>query len=144
MKLTSKERTGLRAMVELARYYGQGPIALSEVARAEGLPMSYLERVAASLRRAGLIESMRGAHGGYLLTHAPEDVSVGDVFRALEGTLISLDCVGEGRTPCSRQEICASRNVWQLVADRLSETLDRTTLADLVHEPIHGLKEPGA
>jgi Rrf2 family protein len=141
MKLTSKERTGLRAMVELARYYGQGPIALSEVARAEGLPMAYLERVAASLRRAGLIESMRGAHGGYLLAHAPEDVSVGDVFRALEGTLISLDCVGEGGTPCSRQEVCASRNVWQLVADRLRETLDRTTLADLLREPVQGLKE---
>jgi Rrf2 family transcriptional regulator, cysteine metabolism repressor len=141
MKLTSMERTGLRAMVEMARHHGQGPVALSEVARSEDLPMAYLERVAASLRRAGLIESVRGAHGGYMLTHPPENVSVGDVFRAVEGALLPLDCMGESGIPCSRQDVCASRNVWQMVADRLSETLDHTSLADLVREHLAGLKE---
>ncbi len=133
MKFTARERTALRAMVELAgRYHTGSPTALSEVARAQELSLPYLEQVAGSLRRAGLLESVRGAHGGYILAREPAAVRVGDVFRAVEGSLVNVECVGRDAVPCSRQEYCPARNVWQAVMERLEDTLDATTLADLV------------
>jgi len=119
-------------MVELARRYGQGPTSLSEVARAQDLPQPYLEHVVAELRRAGLLESVRGAHGGYLLAHAPQEISAGDVFRAVEGGLIAVDCMRDDGPACDREPICATRNVWQIIADRLRIALDNTTLADVL------------
>jgi Rrf2 family cysteine metabolism transcriptional repressor len=133
VKFTARERTALRAMVELAHHYEKGsPTALSEVARAQELSLPYLEQVASALRRAGLLESVRGAHGGYRLTRDPAAVRVGDVFRAVEGSLVSVECVGSDAAPCSRQEYCVARNVWQTVMERLEDTLDATTLADLI------------
>ena len=133
MKFTARERAGLRAMVEFARHYGADtPTSLSEVARAQDLSLPYLEQVVGSLRRAGLLDSVRGAHGGYRLTREPATVRVGDVFRAVEGAIVSLDCIGDGATGCKRQEYCATRNVWQTVMERLEDSLDSTTLADLM------------
>lgn len=132
MKLSAKERTGLRAMVELARRYGDGPVSLSEVARVQGLPYRYLEQVAGALRRAGLLESVRGAHGGYLLARTPSEVSVGDILRAVEGSLMSVDCIGTDGSCCIREPVCVTKAVYRIVFERLSETLDHTYLADLV------------
>jgi Rrf2 family protein len=132
MKLSSKEHTGLQAMVELARRYGSGPISLSQVARAQDLPLPYLEQVVAELRRSGLLTSARGVHGGYALSRDPAKISIGDVFRAVEGSLITLDCTRADGTSCAREPICATRSVWQGVTARLSETLDNMTLADVL------------
>jgi len=132
MRLSAKERTGLRAMVELARRHGQGPTPLSEISRIEELPLPYLEHVVGELRRAGLLQSARGMHGGYLLSREPSRISVGDVFRAVEGTLVPLDCLGGDSTACAREPVCAARHVWQKVSERLSETLDNTSLSDLL------------
>jgi Rrf2 family cysteine metabolism transcriptional repressor len=132
MKLSAKERTSLRAMVEFARRYGEGPVPLSEVARAEELPLPYLEHVVAALRRAGLLQSVRGAHGGYLLTREPTQVRISEVFRAVEGSALTLDCMGRNATPCDREPICATRSFWQILAWRLRETLDSTSLADIL------------
>jgi Rrf2 family transcriptional regulator, cysteine metabolism repressor len=132
MKISSKERTGLRAMAEFARRYGEGPVSLNEVARAQDLHLPYLERVVASLRRAGLLISVRGAHGGYMLAKKPDSMSVGDVFRAVEGSLMPLDCMRTDGSPCTRESFCATRNIWQTVATRLGETLDNTSLADVL------------
>ncbi|MFO7918387.1 MAG: Rrf2 family transcriptional regulator [Anaerolineae bacterium] len=132
MKVSARERTSLRAMEEFARRYGQGPTALREVAEVQGLPLPYLGRVAVSLRRAGLLESVRGAHGGYLLSRTPSEISVGDIFRAVEGSIVPLECTdGEGAT-CANVSDCAARSVWQAVTRRLEETLDSTSLADLL------------
>ncbi len=133
MKLSSKERTGLRAMVELAGHYGAGPVPLSKVSDAQGLPLPYLGRIAASLRRAGLLESVRGVHGGYMLSRSPAEISVGDIFRAVEGSLMSLDCM-RADACCAREATCATRSVWAVVSARLKETLDSTTLADVLLE----------
>ena len=134
MKLSAKERTGLRAMVEFARRYGQGPTPLSEVARVQDLPLPYLERVVAPLRRGGLLESVRGAHGGYALTREPAAITVGDVFRTVEGALMTLDCMGTDGCECGREPICATRSVWQTVTACLQETLDNISLSDIVLE----------
>ena len=131
MRLSAKERTGLHAMVEFARHHGEGPLSLSRVADAQSLPLPYLERVAAALRRAGLLESVRGAQGGYLLARRPQAISVGDVFRAVEGSLMSLDCMRDDAC-CDREATCATRSVWEGVSARLRETLDGITLADVL------------
>jgi len=135
MRFSTREQYGLRAMAELARYYGQGPVALADVAAAQGLPLPYLEQIVAPLRRAGLVRSTRGAHGGYELAREPGAITTGDVIRAVEGSIVPIRCVNDGHvTYCEREDSCATRSVWEQVRDRLIETLDGITLADL-HKP---------
>jgi Rrf2 family protein len=132
MKISTKEQYGLRATAELAARYGDGPVSLSDVAHAQGISLAYLEQIIPSLRDAGLITSKRGAKGGYELAHSPEEVTVGDVLRALDGDILPVLCVRQvDARPCERGEICAAHTVWQKVHDRVVETLDRMTLADL-------------
>lgn len=133
MKFSTKELYGLRAMAELARYYGEGPVSLAEVSRAEGLSLSYMEQVIPPLRKAGLVESRRGAYGGYTLTRLPAEITVGDVIRAVEGTIVQVPCHTEHiEAMCVREGICPTSNVWAEVRKTLVETLDSMTLADLV------------
>lgn len=133
MRVSARELYGLRAMSEFARHYGQGPLSLSEVARSQGISQAYLEQIAIDLRRAGLLRSKRGAQGGYYLVRAPERTTAGDVIRALEGSILPVRCVtaGDSCTPCAREEDCSARGVWERVRDRLVETLDAISLADL-------------
>lgn len=132
MKISARERTGLRAMVEFARRYGQGPTSLGEVARAQELSLPYLEQIVPALRRSGLLESTRGAHGGYVLAKGPAEITVSEIFRAVEGPLVPLDCLRSDGVRCARETVCATRSVWELVAERLEEALDQTTLADIL------------
>jgi Rrf2 family cysteine metabolism transcriptional repressor len=132
VRVSAKELYGLRAMSELARHYGQGPISLADVARTQGISQPYLEQIAIDLRRAGLLQSKRGAQGGYFLSREPQAITAGEVIRALEGSILPVECVAEQRcTPCSREDACSTRNIWEQVRDRLVETLDSITLADL-------------
>ncbi len=132
VRVSAKELYGLRAMGELARHFGQGPLSLADVARSQGISQAYLEQIAIDLRRAGLLHSKRGAQGGYFLSRAPQAITAGEVIRALEGAILPVECVDEQKcTPCAREDVCATRNVWEQVRDRLVETLDSITLADL-------------
>jgi Rrf2 family cysteine metabolism transcriptional repressor len=119
-------------MGEFVRHFGEGPLSLSEVARSQDISQPYLEQIAIDLRRAGLLHSKRGAQGGYYLAHAPENITAGDVIRALEGSILPIKCVAEQEcTPCALQDGCSARGIWEQVRDRLVETLDSITLADL-------------
>lgn len=132
MRVSAKELYGLRAMGEFARRAGEGPLSLAEVARSQGMPQAYLEQIAIDLRRAGLLHSKRGAQGGYYLARSPQSTTAGDVIRALEGSILPVECAAEERcTPCSREAECSARSIWEKVRDRLVETLDGITLADL-------------
>ena len=132
MRVSAKELYGLRAMSELARHYGQGPVSLTEVARTQGISQAYLEQIAIELRRAGLLHSQRGTQGGYTLAQAPQAITAGDVIRALAGSILPIQCMAEQKcTPCEREGICSTRGIWELVRDRLVDTLDSITLADL-------------
>jgi Rrf2 family cysteine metabolism transcriptional repressor len=132
LRVSAKELYGLRAMGEFASHFGQGPLSLAEVAKRQGISQAYLEQIAIDLRRAGLLRSKRGAQGGYHLTRAPEAMTAGDVIRALEGSILPIQCVAEQRcTPCSLEAGCSARGIWEQVRDRLVETLDSITLADL-------------
>jgi Rrf2 family protein len=144
VKISSKAHYGLRAMTELARAYGKGPVALSEIARVEHLSLGYLEQLVATLRRAGLVEGTRGASGGYRLTRTPDAITVGEIYRALEGSVAPVECVEDGYVAgsCEREAACASRSVWQRVQMSIAQVLDSTTLADLCQDGCSGL-EPG-
>jgi Rrf2 family cysteine metabolism transcriptional repressor len=132
VRVSAKELYGLRAMSELARHFGEGPVSLADVARSQGISQAYLEQIAIDLRRAGLLHSRRGAQGGYYLSRDPQSITAGEVIRAVEGSILPIECVADQRcTPCSREEECTTRNVWQQVQQRLVETLDSISLADL-------------
>ena len=149
MKLSAREQYGLRAMIELGRRHGQGPVSLSDVAETQGVSLGYLEQIIPMLKAANLVESTRGAHGGYELTRAPWEITVGDVVRALEeGYIVPLKCIpgAEGDELCSRQGSCAARDVWRRMHEGIVEVLDSTTLADLLDpgDVAEGLARYGA
>jgi Rrf2 family cysteine metabolism transcriptional repressor len=132
VRVSAKELYGLRAMSEFARHFGQGPIPLSDIARKQGISQPYLEQIAIDLRRAGLLRSKRGAQGGYYLARSPSETTAGDVIRALEGSILPIQCVADDKcVPCSLEDGCSARGIWERVRDRLVETLDSITLADL-------------
>lgn len=121
-------------MMDLARAYGKGPQPLAAVASHEALPAAYLEQLAAKLRRAGLIMSRQGTHGGYELSRRPADISVGEVMRVLEGPISPMVCATEGETEiiCGRQVFCSANIVWERVRDSVAQALDSLTLMDLI------------
>lgn len=124
----------MRAMVALARQYGKGPCSLTVVAHDSAVPAAYLEQLMGVLRRAGLVASTRGAHGGYQLARAPGDIRVGDIYRVLEGPVAPMECVSEVESDdlCPLIDGCATRVVWLKVRDNIVEALDSTTLEDLI------------
>lgn len=124
----------MRAMVSLARQYGNGPCSLSVVAHDSSVPAAYLEQLMGVLRRSGLVASTRGAHGGYQLSRAPRDIRVGEVYRVLEGPVAPMECVSEVESDdlCPLLDGCATRVVWLKVRDNIVEALDSTTLEDLI------------
>jgi len=131
MRLSAREKAGLRLMIELARRYGEGPVSLTQVADTGNLPRPYLERIMPFLRHAGLLTSVRGAHGGYMLARPPREIQVSTILRALEGQLLALDCISAADT-CENVSVCAAREVWRRVFESIEKTLDSITLADII------------
>ncbi len=120
-------------MTQLASAHGHGLLSLAEIARNELLPLSYLEQLVGDLRRAGLVEGTRGLHGGYRLTRSPDEITVGQIYRVLEGPIAPVECTAEDYLPhsCELEGACLSRSVWQRVQESISAVLDATTLGDL-------------
>jgi len=121
-------------MVALAHHYGTGPMSITAVAKESSVPPAYLEQLIGPLRRAGLVESKRGAQGGYQLSRPPAAIRVGDVYRVMEGPVAPMDCVSEDPADqtCPLIDGCETRPVWIKVRDSITEALDSTTLDDLI------------
>ena len=135
MRLSTKGRYGVKALVELALQQQDAPVALHTIAKRQGLSESYLEQLMGPLRKAGLVRSVRGAQGGYSLGRDPSEITVGDILRVLEGPLAPTDCVGEAEFEhCGRAEGCITRSVWLRVQDSIEDVVDSITLADLCAE----------
>jgi len=126
MKISTKGRYGLTVMIELAKKYGEGPISLKSIADDKGLSTHYLEQLAAPLRNAGLIKSVRGAYGGYILAMDASDISTGDIIRVLEGPITPVEGIED--------EEHAQQSLWLRIRDVVRDVLDSTSLADLVKE----------
>jgi Rrf2 family transcriptional regulator, cysteine metabolism repressor len=138
LRVSTRGEYGVRLMVDLARHYGEGPRSLTEISQAEGLQLKlqYLEQLVKCLREHDLVESTRGAHGGYRLSRPPEQIRMGEVVRALEGQIAPMICATEGdmEVICDRLDGCSTRYLWGRLRDAITLTLDSVTLADLVRE----------
>jgi Rrf2 family transcriptional regulator, cysteine metabolism repressor len=138
MMFSTRSEYGVRVMIQLARRRGSGPVPLTEIAAAESLPLAYLEQLVSRLRKADLVSSTRGAHGGYELSRDPVDITMAEVVRALEGSLIPMQCfdeLGGTRVSCNHIddgfENCATKLLWTRVQGGVSRALQKTTLAEL-------------
>ena len=131
MKLSTRARYGVRLMVALAFNYDKGPVFLKDVAKGENISEKYLSLIVIPLRRIGLVNSIRGAHGGYLLAKDPSQITMKEIIDVLEGDCSLVDCVRNPST-CPRVPICASHDIWEIIGEKISETLNSVTLDMLV------------
>ena len=146
MMFSTKAEYGVRVMAHLANSDDDGPISLGTIADAEGLPLAYLEHLVQRLRKAQLIESRRGAHGGYTLARAPGDISMAEVVSALEGDIAPIECItadADGVLTCAREgsEPCPTQLLWTRVQGSIVRTLNEMTLDDLV-QPLRKAAQP--
>ncbi|ANF98014.1 cysteine metabolism transcriptional regulator CymR [Paenibacillus bovis] len=124
MKISTKGRYGLTIMMELAGRFGEGPTSLKSIAEKNQLSEHYLEQLIAPLRNAGLVKSIRGAYGGYILSREPEQITAGEVIRVLEGPISVVDFTDE--------DVAAKRHLWMQIRDAIAGVIDSTTLQDLI------------
>ncbi len=135
MKLSTKGKYGVRAVFEIARHYGKGPISIKEIAERQGISFSYLEQILHKLGKAGLIESVRGPAGGYLLARKPLELTIGDIVRVLEGPIALSHCLEPGEeADCCQTDDCVARMVWAKVGAKIEEALDSISFHDLLQQ----------
>jgi Rrf2 family protein len=145
MMFSTKSEYGVRVMIALGCRRGQGPVSLAEIADSEGLPLGYLEHLVAGLRKAELVSSTRGAHGGYELGRPAGEITMAEVVNALEGSVTPMQCFTEpatGRVLCNHEldgyDHCATRLLWTRVQGGVMRALAETTLEELVQFAEHG------
>ena len=151
MMFSTRSEYGVRVMIQLARRRGAGPVPLTGIAQAEALPLAYLEQLVSRLRKADLVSSTRGAHGGYELSRDPAEITMAEVVQALEGSLIPMQCfdeLGGTRVLCNHVEDgfenCATKVLWTRVQGGIARALEQTTLAELAQFAEHGPAGPQA
>jgi len=139
MKLSTRGRYGVRLMLDLALHYGEGPILLKDIAERQGISEKYLWQLINPLKTTGLVNSLRGAHGGYVLGKSPEAISLKAILQILEGPLCLVDCV-DNPALCDRSLSCISRDIWGEASKSMQQTLEDTTLAAMVERQKDKLK----
>jgi Rrf2 family transcriptional regulator, cysteine metabolism repressor len=132
MKLSTKGRYGVKAMVDLAIHYGSEPVSIKTISKRQGISEYYLEQLFSPLRKAKLIKSIRGAQGGYVLNKNPKDITVADVMDILEGPVEIAECI-EG-TDCDNVDFCATRLLWGKIKSSIDEVMEGITLQDIVDD----------
>jgi Rrf2 family protein len=130
MRISTRGRYGLRAMVELARHPGDSPVLMRSISESQGIPRKYLHAILTALRAGGLVRSIRGSHGGYALTRPAAAMTALDIVRALEGEITVVNC-DEGGQPCERSRVCPTRTLWAAISDSIAAQLGAVTLAEL-------------
>lgn len=133
MKVSTKGRYGLRAMVDLAIHSAEGHVALNAIADRQDVSVNYLEQVFSTLRKAGLVKSVKGAQGGYLMAMRPSQMTVGMILRTLEGKLVVVD-ENENTGADKSVQQCIQMMVWDVMTEKVNEMVDQMTLEDLVNE----------
>lgn len=133
MKLTTKGRYAVTAMLDLALHYEKGTVTLADIARRQGISLSYLEQLFAKLRRCGLVDSVRGPGGGYNLAAHPSKITVAQIIAAINENIDATRCGGERN--CQGDEACLTHQLWEELSERIYEFLNGITLAELVARP---------
>ena len=133
MSMSQKCQYALRAVFDLAKRHGGGPTTVGEIAEAQAIPPRFLELILGQLRQGKFVESRRGVHGGYLLTVAPESLTVGEIIRFIEGPVAPVRCVTAGmETDCPLHGHCAFMDMWARAGNAANEVYDTTTFQDLI------------
>jgi len=130
MKISTKGRYGVRAALELSLRYGSGPVMVREISKSQEISERYLEQILNTLRKSGLVISIRGAKGGYKLAKAPSEITLGDILRPLEGPLDVVSCTGNYE--CGRMAECATFEIWKEMKEKIENMLNTITLEELV------------
>lgn len=132
MKISTRGRYGIRMMLSLALSYEDGPLSLKAIAGDQDISEKYLEQIVSPLTKAGLVKSYRGARGGYVLSHPPAEIIVGDIIRVLEGSLSPVDCLDY--PSCPNSDSCVSLSIWKKMKDALDDVVDNISLGDMAAE----------
>lgn len=132
MKLSTKGRYGVKAMVDLAINYGDQPVSIKSISERQSISEYYLEQLFSSLRKAKLIKSIRGAQGGYILNRSPEKITIYDVINVLEGPIEVSDCLEDGA--CNNIDCCATRLLWKKIKNSIDSVTTSITLKDIVDD----------
>jgi len=133
MKISTRTRYGIRAVLELAEYYNKGPLQLGIIAQRQDISLKYLEQIMAMLKAADFIRSIRGPRGGYMLAKAPNQIRLSDVFDCLEGHVTTVECV-EDESYCARSADCIAKQLWEQVQQAVRNVLQSVTLQDLLNK----------
>lgn len=139
MRVSTKGRYALRLMLDVAAQGGECYVSLRDAAERQGISLKYLEQIAGLLSRAGLLQSGRGALGGYRLSRAPEAYTIGDILRLTEGNLAPVDCLRDPEKRCERSNGCPTRSFWAGLYAAVNDYIDHYTLADLLAEQEGGI-----
>jgi Rrf2 family protein len=132
MKLSTKGRYGVKAMVDLAIHYGGQPVSIKSISERQGISEYYLEQLFSPLRKSGLINSVRGAQGGYVLSAIPKAITVADIMEVLEGPIEISNCLDE--KSCNNVDCCATRLLWAKIKDSIDSVTKSTTLQDILDD----------
>jgi len=133
MKLSTRVRYGLRAMIDLVIHAGEKPVLIQTIAERQEISRKYLDNLLMALKSAGLVRSVRGARGGYMLAKLPERISIKDIVVALDGRPTMADCLKDSAS-CPRYDICPTRDLWEEMTTSIHNLLKKTTLDDLVQK----------
>ena len=145
MKISTKGRYGLRALIDLAQYSEIEPVSINSISARQGISERYLEQLMTMLKKAGLVQSIRGAGGGYVLAKDMSEISVGDVLRALEGNLEPVECAAfKQEDTCEASDGCVTKYVWQRINESINRTVDEINLKQLVEESRSMQKSPAS
>jgi Rrf2 family protein len=133
LRISTRGRYGLRAMLDIAKNSTEKPISILSIAERQEISDKYLEQIFPLLKNAGLIKSVRGPRGGYILGRNPEDITVGQVLRILEGSLSPVECVDDNsQDECARSYKCPTRYIWLIIKEKVENAVDSITLKDLL------------
>lgn len=132
MKLSTKGRYGVKAMVDLAINYGENPVSIKSISERQHISEYYLEQLFSQLRKSSLVKSVRGAGGGYTLNKEPSEITIKEVLDVLEGPIEISTCLEE--SACNNIECCATRTVWRKIKDSIDSVTESITLQDIVND----------
>lgn len=133
MKLSTKGRYAVTAMMDLAIHDREGPVTLSDISNCQGISLSYLEQLFAKLRQSGLVDGVRGPGGGYRLGKPPQSISVADIIMAVDESIDNTRC--KGNLDCNKGERCLTHHLWNDLSERLYDFLDEITLSEFIKNP---------
>ena len=131
MKLSTRSRYGTRLMLDLAQHYDRGPVQISDIAKRQDISVKYLEQLIIPLKKVSFIKSFRGPKGGHMLTKSPEEITVGEIVKVLEGGIDLASCI-EKPEECNRSSDCLTRGVWEEATKAMFDKLNSITLSKMI------------